>query len=76
MFVELHVFTCINGLQRLQPPVLEVHSLGIDHVREADMVWIAEEAPAPNLHPGDCKLQLFRRPKETKIGRKWLVGRV
>ena len=24
--------------------LLEVHSLGIDHVREADMVWIAEEA--------------------------------
>ena len=23
---------------------LQVHSLGIDHIREADMVWIAEEA--------------------------------
>lgn len=29
-----------------------VHSLGIDHIREADMVWIAEEAYNASLPPG------------------------
>ncbi|OLP98523.1 Centrosomal protein of 164 kDa [Symbiodinium microadriaticum] len=34
------------------PVERQVHSLGIDHVREADMVWIAEEAYNAPLPPG------------------------
>jgi len=49
------VASIVTPVER-QANVLEmlsyVHSLGIDHVREADMVWIAEEAYNAPLPPG------------------------